>query len=140
MDEQNPEPQTDPNEPQIEPQAHGPNAEAAKYRKERKAFREERDQLRSRVDQHDRADVERLVADRLVDASDFWQGTTVDELRADDGSIDVEKAEAELAKLILAKPHYARPARLDLHQGVRQSVDPPAPSFGEALLSTKRGD
>jgi len=139
MDEQNPEPQQDPQEPENDPQGHG-NAEAAKWRRQLRETETERDQLRSRVDQHDRADVERLVAERLADPSDFWHGTTVDELRDEAGAIDVGKAEAELTKLLRAKPHYAARQLPDLHQGVRQTADrQEPPSFGEALRS-QRGE
>ncbi|MEJ7783808.1 MAG: hypothetical protein WKF96_03325 [Solirubrobacteraceae bacterium] len=140
MDEQNPEPQADPIEPQNEPEGHG-NSEAAKWRRQLRETETERDGLRSQLDDRDRRDVEKMAAERLADPSDFWHGTTVDELRAEDGTIDVGKAEAELTKLIKAKPHYAAPVRVDLHQGVRQDVDRvEPPSFGDALRRETRGE
>lgn len=157
MSEQNPEPQTDPNEPENEPQNPfagqneptqnpfaGPNAEAAKYRKERNAAREERDALRSRWDDRDRADIDKLAADRLADPGDLWLSSSLDKMRAEDGTLDVGKASQEIDALLKAKPHYAKPAAptpVDLHQGQRHTVAPPEPpSFGAAAKKALGGE
>jgi len=144
MDEQNTEPQTDPNEPQNEPQTPSPNSEAAKYRRERNAAREERDAFRSRLDARDRQDVDQLAADKLADPEDLWMVSSLDKMRAEDGTIDMTMAEAELQRVVTEHPHWAKPepVRLpDFHQGVRQTIDRQRPpSFGEAAKKALGGE
>jgi hypothetical protein len=108
--------------------------EAASRRRALRAAEAERDQLRERVDTHDRAEVERLVAGALADPTDVWGAVELDALR-EGGAVDAAKVNESVAALLEAKPHYAldRP-RVDLHQGVRQS-ERAAPSFGQALKS-----
>jgi hypothetical protein len=108
--------------------------EAASRRRQLRAAEAERDQLRERVDTHDRAEVERLVAAALADPTDVWGAVELDALR-EGGAVDAAKVNESVAALLEAKPHYAldRP-RVDLHQGVRQT-ERQAPSFGQALKS-----
>ena len=48
--------------------------ESAQRRHRTRELEAERDQLRGRVAAADRAEVERMLGDRLVDPSDFWLG------------------------------------------------------------------
>ncbi len=96
--------------------------------------------MRSRLDDRDRADIERLAADKLADPGDLWLSSSIDAMRGEDGALDVAKASQEIETLLKAKPHWAKPGRVDLHQGVRQTADrQEPPSFGEALRS-QRGE
>ena len=106
--------------------------EAGKRRHALREVEAERDRLRDRVEAADRAEVERLLADRLVDPSDIWSnGVQLSDLHDDEGNLDAEKVTEAAAKLIERKPHFAT-AGTDFHGGVRQPV-PRAPSFGSAL-------
>lgn len=106
--------------------------EAGKRRHQVRDLEVERDRLRDRVETADRAEVERLLADRLVDPSDIWSnGVQLSDLHDDEGNLDADKVTEAAAKLITSKPHYAQ-AGTDFHGGVRQPL-PRAPSFGSAL-------
>jgi len=99
------------------------------------AVEAERDQLRQRVDQHERAAVERLAGGRLHDAADLWASTTLDDLRDEEtGEVDANAIRQAVDDLIARKPHLARPMpeTADLHAGPRQTV-PQQPSFGAAM-------
>jgi hypothetical protein len=110
--------------------------EAASRRRQLRTVEAENVALRERVDRHDRAEVERLVSPALADPTDVWSAVELDALRGDDGVIGEAKVGEALAALLDRKPHYAK-ARVDLHQGVRQS-ERVAPSFGQALKSGGR--
>lgn len=149
MSEQNeqsqtiPDAVTDPAQPQGESgNDRSPNAEAAKYRHRLRAAEAERDALAARLDARDRADIDKLAADRLADVSDLWTATSLDAMRSEDGMIDMEKAAAEIEALLAAKPHYAKPVAdppVDLHQGQRMTAEPPRPSIGAAIKQSLGG-
>lgn len=108
--------------------------EAASRRRQLRTAEAERDQLRERVDTHDRAEVERLVAGALADPTDVWGAVELDALR-EGGAVAEAKVNEAVAALLESKPHYAKPmARPNLHQGARQP-ERAAPSFGQALKS-----
>lgn len=112
-------------------------AEAAKYRRRLRETEAERDQLASRLADHDRAEVERQLGDRLADPSDLWLTTGLDDLRGDDGAIDPDKVEAARDRAIAEHPHW-RPAPPDFDGGPRgELTDTGMPSFGEALKSAR---
>ena len=113
--------------------------EAANYRRRLRDTEAERDELRARVDDYDRREVERLAADRLIDPRDLWAMTTVDGLRGDDGTIDLEKARDEIGRVVQARPHWAKPMP-DLHQGARQTAqEGPRSPFGQVIKGALRG-
>lgn len=106
--------------------------EAASRRRALRATEKERDGLRERVDRHDRAEVERLVAPSLADASDVWSAADLDALRVR-GAVDEAKVGEAVAALLASKPHYARARHTpNLHQGIREP-EPERKSFGAAL-------
>lgn len=108
-------------------------AEAAGYRRELREAQTERDQLRERLERQDREAVERLAGERLQSSSDFWLAVSLDDLRADDGTVDQEKVTAALEQVATDRPHWRKPAYTDFDGGVRGRAVSPAPSFGEAL-------
>jgi len=91
--------------------ALSPNREAAKRRRQLREVEAERDTLRSRLDSYDRAEVERLAADRLADPGDLWLSTSIEALRGDDGALDAEKVTAELDKITTDAPTGASSRR-----------------------------
>jgi len=133
--------QTEQTEPEPQNEPHG-NSEAAKWRRQLRETETERDALRGRLDQRDRQDIERLATQQLVNPSDLWMVSSIDKMRAEDGTIDMARAEAELQRVVTERPHWAARPPVDLHQGVRENVEtqPPPPSFGEALLDAKGGE
>ena len=142
MSEQNPN-QPEPNQPEPDEVEQTDDvvalrSEAANRRRALRATEAERDALRARLDERDRQDVERMATDRLADPGDLWLSTSLDAMRADDGTIDMEKADAELQRVLSEKPHWRTPepvALPDLHGGATRGVpEPPAPpSFGETV-------
>ncbi len=137
-----PNPPHDPPEPLPEPQgASGDDVsalrhEAASRRRKLREAEAERDALRARVDQHDRADVERAAARSLADPSDLLSTTSLDDLRDQDGAIDWEQVNQAIVDLLQRKPHYRKPtpdlSTADLHPGARPPAPQP-PSFGSAM-------
>lgn len=135
---------TDPTPPATPPSLNvetddQPTGDVAALRREaaarRRALREveaERDGLRSRLDDSDRREVERLAAERLVEPSDLWLATSIEAMRAEDGTIDMDRARAELARVEQEKPHWRKPS-MNLHQGAREPAPPAGPSFGDAV-------
>jgi hypothetical protein len=128
-------------EPPARTGGENPNREAAKYRRERNEARAERDALRERLDAAHRAEVERQARERFTDPGDVWAVTNLDQLRGEDGLLDIEKAEAAFRRIEEEKPHWKkRPEMPDLHQGRRPSVETPStPSFGQAVKQAVRG-
>ena len=112
--------------------------EAGKRRHQVRELQSENAQLRERVEASDRAEVERLVGDRLVDASDIWSaGIEISGLRDDDGVLDREKVDEAVSALVERKPHYG-PAPTNFNGGVRRPLAQPT-SFGQALKSRLTG-
>ncbi|MFP5364351.1 MAG: hypothetical protein ACLGI5_16650 [Thermoleophilia bacterium] len=110
------------------------NAEAAKWRRQLRAEEAKTATLSARLDARDREHVERLAAERFTDPSDVWHATSLDAMRAEDGTIDLQRAEAELARVRKEHPNWVVPPP-DVHQGAREPAAQP-PSFGAML---KRG-
>jgi len=62
--------------------------------------------------------VDRLAADKLADPADLWLSSSLDKMRAEDCTIDMAAAEAELQRVVTEHPHWAKPEpsrRPDLH-------------------------
>ena len=75
--------------------------------------------LRERVEASDRAEVERLVGDRLVDPADLWTSVELASLRDDDGALDPVRVNEAVSALVERKPHFA-PAPTNFNGGVRR--------------------
>jgi hypothetical protein len=123
-------PQAAPDAPQAhDPEAHERSEEAKRYRlqlREAEARVAERDgiisALRARLDDVDRVEVERMAEQRgMVAPADLWTMTGLADLRADDGTLDVEKIRSSVDALLKERPHWKRPAA-DLGSGARRSA------------------
>jgi hypothetical protein len=120
----------------AEPEERSPNREAANYRRRLRQTEAERDALRTQLDAVQRAEVERRAVESFQDPTDLWSVTTVDQLRGDDGLIDVAKGRGRV-------PARAR-REAALGQGPRETnraagAGPPVPrppSGGEELPGT----
>jgi hypothetical protein len=147
------EPQNEPQQPQEPPQEPGsaepqneppeasgqnPNAEAARWRRALRAEEAKTASLAARLDEHDRREVERIAANRLQDPGDLWLATSLDEMRGEDGALDLERVGAELGRITKEKPHWTLPTP-DLHQGAGKNPEPPPPSFGQSIKKALGG-
>jgi hypothetical protein len=102
------EPTTEPQEP-AEPQIAALHREAAARRRELRATEGERDELRQRVDVMERREVERLAAVQMESAGDFWTvGPSLEELRGEDGQLDLDKAREAIDGVLADRPHWRR--------------------------------
>lgn len=116
---------------------HEVREEAKKYRLRLRDTEAQVSALQERVDRHDRAAVERLAGERLNDASDIWLVHSIDDFRAEDGSLDEEKVGAALDQLAQTRSHWLK--RMGgFDGGVRRAVQTP-PSFGDALKESVTG-
>ncbi|MGV9540732.1 hypothetical protein ACWDSF_05345 [Nocardia beijingensis] len=121
------------------------NREAAKYRRQLRETETERDALRERVTAYERAEVERLAADRLADPSDLWTGgTDLEMLRGKDGAIDPAKVGKAIEGVLESHPHWQRttrprPAVGSLHSGATGSSVAGLPTgWAQAFADAKR--
>jgi hypothetical protein len=121
-----------------EPEGQDANAEAAKWRRALRAEQAESAALRERLDAAHRAQIETAAADVFHDPTDLWSATTLDDMRGDDGLIDPEKAEQAMQTVLEQKPHWGKLILPTVHQGARESHEPPAPSFGDQLQRAVR--
>ncbi|MBD8057225.1 hypothetical protein ICV35_26675 [Rhodococcus ruber] len=84
-----------------------PNAEAARYRHRAKEAEAARDTLAERLTGYERRDAERY-ADNLASPSDLWAaGVQLDDLRAEDGTIDENLVRAAVDAVLAERPHWA---------------------------------
>lgn len=111
--------------------------EAGKRRHQVRQLQTENSQLRERVEASDRAEVERLVGDRLVDPADLWTSVELSSLRDDEGQVDREKVSEAVSALVERKPHFA-PAPTNFNGGVRTPLPQPT-SFGAVLKGRLTG-
>jgi hypothetical protein len=110
-------------------------SEAKQYRLRAKAAEQERDALRTRVDASDRREVERLAADRLQNASDFWLTTQLADLRDEEGGIDADKVSERVEQVLADRPHWRKSAPADFSSGARKPLTPPK-TLGAAFKAT----
>jgi hypothetical protein len=95
--------------------------------------------LRERSERLERAEVERLVVDRFKDPTDVWSVLSLDTLRGEDGTLDMAKAQTELALLAQQKKHWLKDPVALLANGARTTHDEPRKlSFGEAVKAQRR--
>lgn len=115
-------------------------AEAARRRQAQRAAETERDTLRGRVDRQDRREIERLVGDRLQNAEDFWLTVKLDDLRDDDGDVDVDRVGERVQQLLSEKPHWAKSQAPppNFSSGVRQPLKRQS-SLGDAFKNALTG-
>ena len=107
-------------------------AEAKRRRIEQRAVEQERDHLRGRVDSQDRAQVERLVGDRLQNPSDLWLMTQLAELRDEEGALDQERIGERVDQVLEQRPHWRVGPKPNFQSGVRPPIPQPK-TLGEAF-------
>jgi hypothetical protein len=89
------------------------NSEAAKYRRQLRDAEEERDALASRVESHQRREVEQLAGALAQPGDLFTLGdVTVADLLDENGEIDAETVAAKVAELLESRPGLAANARI----------------------------
>jgi hypothetical protein len=95
---------------------------------ERDAVAAERDTLAGVVATYQRREVEALVGDRLLAASDLWvAGVELKDLLAEDGTVDGAKLTDALKGVLAERPHWnsrRRGVPRNIGQGQRESVGP----------------
>jgi hypothetical protein len=110
--------------------------EAASYRVKLREAEGDRDRLAGVVEGMQRQEAERFAASgpvALASGSDLWTGgVSVEELRAEDGSLDPAKLSAARDRVLAERPHWGSRAD-DYDGGARQSA--PAPIDHNAGLS-----
>lgn len=110
-----------------EPDAARESREAANYRRRLRDVEAERDGLRERVDQLERAEVERIAAEQpywMIQPRDLWAvGVELAELRGDDGTLDPDLVKAKVREVLDERPTWRR--NIDMGQGYRGG-EPPA--------------
>ncbi|MBM7807657.1 hypothetical protein JOD57_003494 [Geodermatophilus bullaregiensis] len=83
------------------------NREAAAYRRKLRDAEAERDRLASAVTTYQRRDAEALVGSRLLSPADLWvAGAKLEDLLADDGTVDPAKVDAAVDTVLEARPHW----------------------------------
>lgn len=120
--------------------------EAASWRRKFREAESQIETLRQRDESGARREIERLAGDLLARPDDLLLAVNLDDLRADDGLLDADKAQAAITKVLEDRPHWrkpepppveAAPGHPDVHAGPR----PPEPtplSFGQALRGARR--
>jgi hypothetical protein len=84
-----------------------PRSREQRYRQQLRATEAERDQLRERLDARDRADVERMIASKLIDPSDLWAaGVTLADLVDDSGELQPALVDEAVERTVKAHPHW----------------------------------
>lgn len=122
-------------------QAAALRREAATYRRRLRESEAETSRVTAALDQTQRTLIEDQVAGQpglLADAADFWRETKLEDLRADDGSVDPEKVKAALSRTLAEHPHWGIGGG-GFDGGARRQSMGRAPSFGEALKEPRRG-
>lgn len=111
------------------------NREAADRRVKLKAAEEANAQLAAKVEQLQRAEVERLAAATLATGADlFIDGADLASFLDDEtGDVSPDAVSAAAAKIVEARPGLARPAGSGFDGGVRRPTPAPAPTFADRL-------
>jgi hypothetical protein len=84
-----------------------PRNREQRYRQQLRAAEAERDQLRERLERRDRAEVEHLVAARLIDPQDLWHVVTLaDVLDPESGEISPQLVDEAVTRVVKEQPHW----------------------------------
>lgn len=93
----------------------------------------ERDHAAAQAGRLQRAEAERMVADRLHTPGDFWLLADLPDLLDEDGQLDGERVDAAIARVVKDRPHWARSRpRANFDGGARPLADQGS-SIGAAL-------
>lgn len=109
-----------------------PHSREAKYRTQLRAAEAERDQLKERLERRDKADVERMIASKLIDPQDLWAGgvSLADVLDPDSGDISPQLVDEAVTRVTKEHPHWrfnaAAPASqvTSPHAGIPEEQQP----------------
>jgi acyl-CoA reductase-like NAD-dependent aldehyde dehydrogenase len=111
-----------------------------RYRQRAQAAEADRDRLAAVVEQFQRAEVQRLTAGDLADASDLWRdGAQLADVLDDQGRVDPAKLDGLVKGLLRDHPHWKAPIAPRpigrLHSGATSTrlIDSPAEKFEKAF-------
>jgi hypothetical protein len=126
--------------PPGEPESGAHSREAANYRRRLRDVEAERDGLRGRVDQLERAEVERVAAEApyyMIQPGDLWAiGVELAELRRDDGTLDPALVKAKVRDVLEQRPTWRR--NVDMVTGYRGGEPSESKAGLSQLLRGKR--
>ena len=85
-----------------------PRNREQRYRQQLRATEAERDQLRERLERRDKADIERMIAGKMIDPADLWAGgiTLADVLDPDTGEISPQLVDEAVGRTVKQHPHW----------------------------------
>jgi hypothetical protein len=121
-----------------------PRSREAKYRQQLRATERERDELRERLEQRDRAEVEHLVANRLIDPKDLWAGgvSLADVTNPDTGDISPQLIDEAITRVVKEHPHWrfnpAAPTSVVGFGAVKPDLDQEQPTWQSVFQSAIR--
>lgn len=119
-----------------------PGAEAARYRRrlrdteaDRDTIATERDTLAAAVDGYRRRDTERAAEQAgMTRGADLWDaGGNVTDFLADDGTVDPDRVQTAVDRVLSERPHWRRRAGGDVGQGVRGAQVETSGGWGDVL-------
>lgn len=114
-------------------------SEAKRHRLAQRAAEQERDQLRTRVDDYDKRDVERQIADRLAAPGDIWLAASLADLRDEDGQLDSDRISERVDAVLADRPHWRKTGPpTNFSSGVRQPIKRER-TIGEAFKNAISG-
>jgi hypothetical protein len=124
-----------------EPESGAQSREAANYRRRLREVEAERDGLQGRVDQLERAEVERIAGEApywMIQPGDLWTiGVELAELRGDDGTLDAALVKAKVRDVLAERPTWRR--NIDMGTGYRGGeVSEPKAGLSQLLGRGKR--
>ncbi|MCP2626506.1 hypothetical protein NLB33_27050 [Mycolicibacterium smegmatis] len=125
--------------PAADETATEPLSREARYRIERNHAREQLAAATERIARMQRAEIERLAAASLSHPDDLFtlSGNDVADYLTEDGDIDPEKVDADIATIVAERPGLMKPTTpapaVDRSQGI--GVEPPAQPTWHSLLS-----
>lgn len=110
-----------------------------RFRKERNEAVAERDALAQRIEQFQRAEVERLAADALAMPGDLFSlsGNELADYLTEDGNVDQAKVSADVAALLVERPGLRKQHTpgFDPTQGTGGRPPKAKPTFGDIFKS-----
>lgn len=126
-----------PNEPQNGNEAASQKGNReARYRVERNEAREALATARARIERMQRAEVERLAADKLSHPADLFSlsGNELADYLTQDGDVDAEKVAADVAAILAERPGLRRNTPgYDPTQGYGGRPPKGSPSFADLM-------
>lgn len=114
--------------------------EAAAYRRRLRDTEAERDTLAATVATYRRREAEALAGRAMQSGADLWAaGIELEELLADDGTVDEARVRDAVAQVTADRPHWRRKSP-DLDAGARTPAASSGFDFGAALRGAAGGN